>query len=312
MHIIMRKNKLIIMLLIMLCTFVFFGCSKEVVSEDTIILTVLSADSSTLVEIPYELQSQSVENQVSEILEELSKNGEMLEYTAPLSQGIEIISQEVAPNRITLNLSAEYNDLSDSTEILTRAAIVKSLTQAEGIEYVSFRINGEPLRDSLGNYVGALSQQMFIDDTGEEIKSYEMVTVRLYFANEEGDALIAVNRISAYNSNMAIEKYILEELIKGPMTETLGVNPTINPSTKLINVTVKDEICYVNFDQLFLKQLYDINSEVAIYSVVNSLCELANVEKVVISVEGESDVLFRETISLKQEFEKDLSYVQID
>lgn len=296
----------------MLCTFVFFGCSKEVVSEDTIILTVLSADSSTLVEIPYELQSQSVENQVSEILEELSKNGEMLEYTAPLSQGIEIISQEVAPNRITLNLSAEYNDLSDSTEILTRAAIVKSLTQAEGIEYVSFRINGEPLRDSLGNYVGALSQQMFIDDTGEEIKSYEMVTVRLYFANEEGDALIAVNRISAYNSNMAIEKYILEELIKGPMTETLGVNPTINPSTKLINVTVKDEICYVNFDQLFLKQLYDINSEVAIYSVVNSLCELANVEKVVISVEGESDVLFRETISLKQEFEKDLSYVQID
>ena len=78
----------------------------------------------------------------------------------------------------------------------------------------------------------------------------------------------------------------------------------------MLNVTVKDGICYVNFNSAFLTQPYSVSAEATIYSIVNSLSELTGVNKVQISIEGDSSVIYKETISLTTPFERNLDLVK--
>ena len=59
-----------------------------------------------------------------------------------------------------------------------------------------------------------------------------------------------------YNSNISLEKLIVEQLIAGPPFE--GAYPTIPSETKLLNISIKDNICYVNLDEGFLGTGYNV------------------------------------------------------
>ena len=103
---------------------------------------------------------------------------------------------------------------------------------------------------------------------------------------------------------------MVEQLLAGPNEDVADVAfPTINPNAKLVSISVKDGICYVNFDENFLTQVYNVSTDVAIYSVVNSLVELNHVNKVQITINGETNIMFRESVSLSTVFERNLNIV---
>ena len=95
--------------------------------------------------------------------------------------------------------------------------------------------------------------------------------------------------------------------MKGP--ETDQAFPTINPDSKVLGVTVRDGICYVNFDKTFLTQVYTVTPEVVIYFITNLLVELTSVNKVQISIDGQTDVVFRETFNLTNLYERNLDLI---
>ena len=72
----------------------------------------------------------------------------------------------------------------------------------------------------------------------------------------------------------------------------------------------KDGICYVNFDNSFLTESTDVSPELEIYSIVNSLCELSYINKVQISINGETNVKFKDSISLEYTFTRNLDIVK--
>lgn len=287
-----------------------WGCGSDKEEGIPVQVSYINAQGTKIEAHEEMLYGKDTEEQLEEMLSLLSELPKKLEYQVPLSSGIRVISTNLTKDALVLNLSEEYKNLSTSMEILTRASFVKSLTQIEGIGKVTIHIDGTPLTDSLGKSVGAMTADMFIDNAGKEISTYEWVTLRLYFANETGDGLIAVDRSKAYNTNISLDKLIVEELIKGPDSKTQGVYPTINPDTRLIGTLVKDQVCYVNFDSTFLKQVYEVDAEVAVYSIVNSLCELSGVSRVQISVDGSFDVMFREILPLTTVFTRDISYMK--
>lgn len=292
----------------LLLVIVLAGCGKTEPVGEEVVISYINTQKTKIVEAKTYLTEGGTLNQVDEVLTLLATPSSKLEYYAPLSQEISVISRSLVGGHLTVDFSEEYNRLDTVTEILTRASVVKSLTQVEGVNKVSFCVKGEPLKDSLGKEVGTMTAAMFIDNAGEEISTYDKVTVRLYFANEKGDKLVALNRTKAYNTNISLDKFIVEELIKGPEASTKGAYPTVNSNTKVITTLVKDRTCYVDFDSAFLNKTYEIDAEVAIYSIVNSLCELAGVDRVQFSVNGESDVLFQEVLSLKEPFTANTSY----
>jgi germination protein M len=211
---------------------------------------------------------------------------------------------------VQISVDENYKDLSPTTEILTRAAIVRTLTQIDGISYVSMKMGEGELTDHTGAVIKAMKADQFVDNAGNEINTYENVELTLYFAAENGKHLRKAVRSVEYNSNIPLEKVVIENLIGGPIGE--GVYPTINPHTKIISVTVKDKICYVNLSEEFLNQQYFILPELTIYSLVNSLIELNGVNKVQIAIDGETNVVFRDAISLSTPFERNLDVLKID
>lgn len=256
----------------------------------------------------YVTDKEDTEAVLEELLKQLGEVPDKFEYNPPLAGKFSLLSYSVENGTVTLSFDDVYKEQSAIEEVLTRAAIVRTLTQIDGIDYVTMQVREEPVTDSLGNVVGAMSADMFIDNAGNEINAYEQVKLRLYFANETGDKLIETNRKGVYSSNISMEKLIVEQLIQGPNGD--GIYPTINPATKVIGVTVKDGTCYVNLDENFLKQTTEVNAEVTIYSITNSLVELSNVNKVQISINGETNYMFCESISLAKSFERNLDIVE--
>ena len=85
--------------------------------------------------------------------------------------------------------------------------------------------------------------------------------------------------------------------------------PVMNPETKILSVSVRDGVCYVNLDDSFLNQVYDVSPEVTIYAITNALVELPNVNKVQISVGGETNINYRESMNLSTVYERNLDLV---
>ena len=134
--------------------------------------------------------------------------------------------------------------------------------------------------------------------------------VSLYFANKKGDGLIESTANINYNGTGSIEELVIKQLINGP-TE-IGMYPTIPEGTTLLNVTTKEGICYVDFNEKFLEKIPEITNETAIYSVVNSLMELPkrNISKVQFLINGEVVPTYREAFAFDGYFERNLSLIK--
>lgn len=246
---------------------------------------------------------------LEELLGQLAVISERLEYETPLAKEFTLMGHTLENGLLTLDFDERYRDLRGAREVLVRASIVRTVTQLGQVESVAFTVKGEQLVDQSGTAIGVMNEESFIENAGSEINAYEKVDLRLYFANESGDYLVEESRRNVvYNSNISLEKLVVEKLVEGPLAE--GAYPTINPATKVGSVTVKDGICYVNLSGDFLNQPYNVTSDVTIYSITNSLVELTNVNKVQISVDGETNISYREKVSLNNVFERDLDMLE--
>ncbi len=283
----------------------FAACSSDEPVGDNVYQIYTVNNGGTRVEShPYEMLETQGDAMLDELVECLSTQPKRLEYQVPFAMGFDVLSMELSDGKLVIDVSAAYLELPATTEVLVRAAIVRTLTQLPDVRYVGITVEGNQLFDNAGDVVGLMSADLFIDNDGNEINTYELTRVKLYFANMEGDRLIGGYREKYYSTNMPLERFVVEELIAGPSGAVEGMYPSINPEVKIINVTTKDGVCYVNLDSSFLTVVGNVSTETSIYSIVNSLVELSNVNKVQILVNGEVPESFGSSV-----FERNLDYV---
>lgn len=224
---------------------------------------------------------------------------------APISGDIIPLGYSYSNQKVIIDFPSAYRELDRAKEILIRASIVETVTQLEDVRTVSFLVDGRELRDSDGDLVGDMTADSFINNTGVELNSYARVNVTLYFTDIDGKSLKRYDEDVVYNTNMAIEKLVVETLIGGPQ----GVNeqkafPTLSPDTKLLSVTVKDRIAYANFDSSVKEEPYNVQEEVALYSIVDTLTSLPGIDQVQISIEGSTEGVFMEHMKLDELYER--------
>ena len=252
------------------------------------------------------MENMTVQERIRDVLQQLSSTPNDISYANPI-QDFTVEGTVLSGSALTVSLSSDYQKLDSTLEILTRAAIVNSLCQIDGVDSVSFLCGGEELTDADGDTIGAMTSDMFIFSSGNEIGTYEKVRLHLYFASETGTELVDTYRTVVYNSNISQERLVVEQVLKGPNSEV--VYATLNPAAQILSVTTRDYVCYVNLDAAFLEEPYSVTSQVAIYSLVNSLTELTTVRQVQILIDGDSTRTFMDT-SLSQPFERNLSIVR--
>ena len=100
--------------------------------------------------------------------------------------------------------------------MLCRGAIVTTLLQVDRIKHIEFLVDGVPLRDAAGAEVGFMNRDTFLMDSGEDINDIQVADLTLYFASQDGKALVReTQHVYYYSSNISMEKLVMEQLLKG-------------------------------------------------------------------------------------------------
>lgn len=283
------------------------GCGNKKEDYEYYISYVDSGQTQT-VQSGYKPKNVSVDGLIQEFLDLLATDTDTLDYVKAIPEGVGIESWEVKQDCLYLDFDSAYAKLDPITEILCRLAVVKTMTQIDGIGSVSFLVKGEPLRDCKGDVVGTMTIDSFVENPGEQINSFQHAAIDLYFSNEDGDGLVKETQEVYYNSNISMEKLVMEHLISGPKSS--GMRKAIPEEAKLINIAVVDGNCYVNLDENFKNHNYELQEHVVIYSIVNSLASLENINQVQISVNGDTSGIYRKDYELSKMYQADYSYVE--
>ena len=304
----MKKMKYFTVCLI-LCVLFLTGCGKD--EEKTVEgsgIYYLNTEGTGLVKKKYSIRGDNLEESIERLLEEMQKETDSIEYNSPFPKGVEIEKWEVSGSMLDIYFNVNYNKLDSATKVLLRASLIQTLTQIQDVEYVSFYAAGQPITDGSGNEIGYQSEEDFVQNIGSTLHSYQKGELTLYFANKDGTKLVGEKGSVRYNSNMSMEKLIVEELIDGP--KSLDLRATFSNKTKVLGVSVKDGICYVNFDEKFLTDTIAIDPYLTVYSLVNSIVESGTAMKVQILVNGEANVKYHEAVDLSQPFSRNLEIIE--
>lgn len=285
------------------------GCGKESNEESDYCVYYLNKESTKIVSAPYELVAEKEDTKavIDELLLQMSSDTGNVELVKPIPSGVEVVRYDFEETLLTLYFNDAYSSMDKIEEALTRAAIVRTLMQVERVECLSFYVGDIPLADRKGNPVGIMTNDSFIENPGEQINSIQTANLVLYFANQEGNALVQETKEVHYSSNISMEKLVMENLLEGPTGKEAQY--AIPEGTKLMNVSVVEGVCYVSLDESFLNQNYNIEESIVIYSIVNSLSEIATINKVQISVNGDTGGVYRTNFALDEFYERNLDYV---
>ena len=245
--------------------------------------------------------------QAHELWEVMQSPDDGRKHTSTVRWDITIVDTRLSDEVLSVYFTDSYSQLAVEDEVMFRASYVKTMTQIQGIKYVSFYVNEQPLQDAIGNPVGIMLASDFIDDIGSG--SYRTgVDLSIYYGNADSDKLAPERITIGYGKEASVERVIIEQLIKGPGEE--NHIRTVPATLTLLSVKTKDGICYVDFDSVLTDEILPVSPAVTVYSIVNSLCELSNVNKVQISVKSSTNIIFGDTIDLSQPLERSLDIIE--
>lgn len=304
-------------LLLLACFLLLAGCGKKQEKTAEAVdgvykiyylnsaMTKMEPQDYTMSQKPESDSEEVTDWEIVHLLDQLRTVPKDLDRQAAVPDKVGFERYKLEDTVLYLYFDNNYAMMNATREILCRAALVKTLTQVKGVDYVAVYTAEQPLMDSSGSPVGPMANADFIDNISN-VNSYEKTELTLYFADETGAKLEKETREVVHNVSTSLEKLVIEQLIAGPSRP--GMNPTLPKDTKLLNVSVNENICYINFDSSFLNNTLDVKEYIPIYSIVNSLAAVSSINKVQITVNGSQEVMFRDVISLNQLFERNLDY----
>lgn len=297
----MRKIRIVLLLLVLIT---FSGCAKEdtVKGDGEYYLYYTNLEVTELSSEIYAAAGTTPEELIPELLDAMNRESKEHTHFLLLSDTVYVNNYVYNGSMVTLYMSRPYSEMPNTKEVLVRAGLVRTLVQIDGVDSVQIYVGDMPLRDSKGNEIGPMKARNFIENSGKEINSYKSTSIELFFTNAEGNRLVSEGRNIYYSSNVPLEQIIVEQLIIGPKIQ--GNFPTMPGTASVLTVTVVDDICYVNFNKAFLEQALSIQQEIPIYSISQSLIQNCKVRAVQIAVEGETELVFRESMALNQLYEK--------
>lgn len=246
----------------------------------------LGADGLSIDGITYSFVSETPRQLIGECLERLSTDPGNSDDVATIKEPIQVVKYEYdeTSKQADIYFNDAYQSMTKSSEILFRAAVVKTLTQFDSvIDYVRF-FAGENLLTEPDGRPLIMMQSDFVDSTSADIKNLNEKTFKLYFASSDGTQLAPEDVYVHYLKTAPVEKVVMESIITGPLSENL--NRTCSSDTKLYKISVTDGVCYVDLNQKFLEKIDEQSFKVKVYSVVNSLCALDTVDSVQLMIDN--------------------------
>lgn len=285
----MNKNNLVVIILI--CVAVF--CSLfifSIVNRKTIDRVKIEAYFPNLVENLIEREYRSISDSdnkkiLSDAINILYEGPKSKNLSAFPITNLKVIDIELNDDKSAqINFSNEYNNLNAQDELFFRGSLVWTLTSLDFVDNVIIFVDSQPLKKSDGSFMGGLNRTNVVINPQISDEKTDLYLVKLYFRDK--NKLSCEERMININPNQPLERYVLEQIISGPINSDLSA--TVPPETKIHDIKTDEGICYVSLSGEFANKNNDSESQkFALYSIVNSLTELENINKVQFLIESE-------------------------
>lgn len=209
---------------------------------------------------------------------------------------------------VGINLSAQYDELTPSRQLFLISSLAYTFTELDFIEDVDVLCAGKPLvSQATGMPLTGLSKEVLLNNPSFVPEKINRKNIILYFSN--GLRLVQEERSIQVKQSQSLEYQIVEQLILGPYSTNL--KSVIPAETKIRDIKTEDGICYVNLSAEFVsKASVDDNEKLmSTYSIVNSLTELDNVNKVQFLIEGEKITEFYGRSDFSKTYERNADLI---
>ncbi|MCL1829180.1 MAG: GerMN domain-containing protein [Oscillospiraceae bacterium] len=202
-------------------------------------------------------------------------------FTAGLSgslpDGVKIISVDTANGFALVTVSDNFEELPAFEKTLAGSCITLTLCELEDISSVTIRAAGSMIFEAL------TPDGIMLYDT--ETLPYEK-SLRLYFTDTSVDLLRPEYHTLTVDADTPLERYVIEELLRGPYNESLL--SFIPPGTELLAITTEEGLCTVDLSSAFIdnEPPEPAVARLAVYSIVNSLTSLKETDFVLFLSDG--------------------------
>ena len=274
------KYKIQIVILVIICIFgTVFGLIYKNLIE-------IRNDEKIMIEVYYKSKST---NSIRPEIKYIDKGSEeyLLEetinyfYSQPLDSDLELTTNNnteienielLDDSSVNIYFSEDYNNMNEIDELYFRASFVWTLTGLDFINNVNFYVENEILVSDM-NRNNVLINEIIVP---EKIESKEET---LYFV-DENNMLVPEQRIIYVSASESEESGIVKAIIDGPSTENLS--SSVPKDLILLDVTTERHTCFVNvsLESIMKSNFTDEEVELAIYSIVNSLTKMEEIDSV--------------------------------
>lgn len=324
----MRKKQFIIISLAIILLFSMTGCTKEKtqnVSSDLgpmITAYYTNKDATEIfakeVGIPYDKADSDADKlaAVTRLLENVEDgmysiigDGLIRKMNIRVDETVVPMDNMAGVNTriLQVELSAEYEKLTGNQKTVFRncfAQTVFSAFLADRIEYTHPAADGGITTDIVSS-----QDRIYINRYGESFFD-DHIQVTLYFMNEDRTKLVKEDRTLSLGMTEPLSMAIMKALIEGPKEE--GHLPTIPDGTKVTDIVLEEGVCYVDLSAEF--QLNHEGTEqlekLTIYSVVNSLSSVRQIDQVQFLINGEKVPYYKSYVQIDHFLQPDMELVQ--
>lgn len=285
------------------------GCGKYSSDGTGYVIYYTNQEKTALLSDSYSVKEEELSDILMDMWKKMKENPSSQNMISLVPEELECKKMKLTDGQLTVTFNSAYRKMDSISEVLLRAALVDVFTQFADVKTVVFHIGDKVLTDAEGEPIGAMNRGMFINNP-VGINSYQYASLSLYFPNIIGTSIVREMRNVHYSSNTTLGKVVIEQLIKGPMNGQLVT--ALTEDVRVLDLTIEKKKCTINLNEAFLKTPQTgIEPEVIIYSVVNSLCDVLNVDKVQFQIEGSSDVVFGGELKLSGPFHRNSELIEV-
>lgn len=202
---------------------------------------------------------------------------------SPYIDGVKLESVTYYGGIATVNLSREYLEMKGYALAEAEGCAALTMLAVGRVSSVRFLVDGEPHPDGEQGFLSAGG--IVSEDVGTQSLERELT---LYFLSAETGRLAAERRGIVMREGEPVERYVLEELIKGPAQD--GLERTLPENLEIHAIESETGACLVDFSEEFdeVSGGDRMSEHFALASIVNSLAASTAVETVFLSSDGES------------------------
>lgn len=302
----MRRKRIFLASILMSFMFILTSCTMNVGNKsqkETFEIYFFNATDNSLSVEKFFLAEKayaSHEELVEKLVERIIKGPETPSLQGSMPVNLQVLESNLKEKIAYINFNHTYRTLKLEEQIMVRTSLVYTLTELEFVESVQILVEGEALTNNSAIKIEPIKRNDILVSYLEPNPPTNIQTITLYFAKENDDKLYPETRDIVVNNSIPTERYVIEQLIKGPTTP--GLIRTLPENTKINDVKTQERVCQVDISyDLNAKPLSPVSEKLLTYSIVNSLTEMIQIDKVVFLMDGKKQTELNTSVDFRRD-----------